>query len=43
MLLNKAGAIWDYFNKPAKFNDADAHVNIKVKSCWMEVSKKLTA
>jgi hypothetical protein len=29
--LGKAGAIWNYFDKPAKFNDTDADVNLKVK------------
>jgi hypothetical protein len=35
---SKAGATWDYFHKPAKFNDAYADVTFKVKWCWTEVS-----
>jgi hypothetical protein len=44
MISSKAGAIWDYFDKPAKFNDADADVNVKAKckvcSDLMSCSKK---
>lgn len=36
---SKAGAISDYFYKPAKFNEVDADVNVNMKCRWIQVSK----
>lgn len=31
MSLSKAGTIWEYFDKPEKFSDFEADINVKVK------------
>lgn len=47
MSLSKAGGIWEYFDKPEKFNDllADVNVKVKCKVCrdLVSCSKKATS